>query len=205
MKKLHLHYSHLLQGDFKLQKLNLLLVFQVNCPGCFSYALPFFNKLYAEFKNKEISFLALSTAFEDFDKNTFENTKALVENGILVGETKKMMLKEDEGKLPYTLDFPIAMDALEDELQEQDFNNAAVKICILNPNYNLWPVFEKETLQKRVVAYLKSLDKIALTFTLNQFKGTPSFVLFNDNHEILEEYFGHISYEQLASKINNFI
>ena len=86
MKKLVLEYEHPLQGKFTLHKLNLLLTFQVNCPGCFSYALPLFNKLLEEYPKEEVSFLALSTAFEDFDKNTLANTKNLVHTGKLVGE-----------------------------------------------------------------------------------------------------------------------
>ena len=55
MKKIELEIGDELQGKFELKKLNLLLVFQVNCPGCFSYALPFFNKLYSEFNRDGIS------------------------------------------------------------------------------------------------------------------------------------------------------
>ena len=80
MDKIDLNYSKELQGEFKLNKINILLVFQVNCPGCFSYALPLFNKLFRNNKTEDVSFLALSTAFEDFDKNTLVNTKKLVEN-----------------------------------------------------------------------------------------------------------------------------
>jgi hypothetical protein len=94
------------------------------------------------------------------------------------------------------------MDLLEDELSKLD--NIINKICNINPNYILWPSFEKEALQKRVGTYLKSLDKIALTFTLNQLRGTPSFILFNKEYEVLGEWFGHITYEQIASKIINF-
>ena len=74
MKKLELNYDKEIQGSFTLSKINILLVFQVNCPGCFSYALPFFNKIYQDYRKEDVSFLALSTAFEDFDKNTLSNT-----------------------------------------------------------------------------------------------------------------------------------
>ena len=203
MRKLQLQYSDIIQGDFEIKTLNVLLVFQVNCPGCFSYALPFFNNLYKEFTSKGVSFIALSTAFEDFDKNTFENTKALVENGDVVGETQKMFLEQDYDSLPYTLDFPIVMDKIEEELSELDV--AIGKICSINPNYDLLPNLQKEQLQNQVEKYLKSLEKIALTFTLNQLRGTPSFVIFNKDYEILSEWFGHAPYEQISSKIASLI
>lgn len=203
MRKLQLHYEHLLQGDFEIKNLNILLVFQVNCPGCFSYALPFFNNLYKEFISKDISFLALSTAFEDFDKNTFINTKALVEKGDVVGETKKMFLEQDYNSLPYSLDFPIAMDVVEEELNE--FKVAIDTICSINPNYSLLSDLEKENLKNQVRRYLKSLKKVALTFTLNQLRGTPSFVIFNKEYEILSEWFGHAPYDKISSKIESLL
>ncbi|APD06299.1 hypothetical protein UJ101_00762 [Flavobacteriaceae bacterium UJ101] len=199
MKKLELHFNQELQGRFELGKLNLLLVFQVNCPGCFSYALPLFNQLYKQF-NKDVSFLALSTAFEDFDKNTNENTKKMIENGVLIGETKKFMNNQGFVKLPYSLDFPIAMDKFRFN-DSKDLDYAVHAICNINPNYVLWSQFEKEALQNKVRNYLESLDKIALTFTLNQLRGTPSFVLFNAKYEILNNWFGHVPYEQIAERL----
>ncbi|AXT61097.1 hypothetical protein D1816_12310 [Aquimarina sp. AD10] len=203
MKKIELEIGNEIQGKFVLKDLNLLLVFQVNCPRCFSYALPYFNKLYNEYKTKDISFLALSTAFEDFDKNTLLHTQNLIKDGTLVGETKKMMTQEGFEKLPYPLDFPMAMDKIEKTIS--DPTDVVDKICNINPNYALWPDFEKKMLQNRVKNYLNSLDNVALTFTLNQLRGTPSFVLFNSNYEILGEWFGHVQHAVIADKINQFL
>lgn len=204
MKKLKLHFNKELKGSFELKKLNILLVFQVNCPGCFSYALPFFNKLYHEFYPKDLSFIALSTAFEDFDKNTIENTQNLIKSGTLIGETKKFMKEQGYEKLPYDLDFPIAMDKM-DGTNTVDLNYAVNAICAINPNYAIWPEFEKKALQNKVKNYLNSLEKIAFTFTLNQLRGTPSFVLFNSEYEILNEWFGHVPYEEMKRKITHFL
>ena len=202
MKKIELEIGNMIQGDFKVKKLNFLLVFQVNCPGCFSHALPLFNILFHEFGLKGVSFLALSTAFEDFDKNTLSNTQELVVKGTLVGETKKMMSQQGYEALPYTLDFPIAIDRFNST--ENEIGQIADKICNINPQYAILPDTEKLILKKRIIAYLKSLDKIALTFTVNQLRGTPSYVLFNDQYEILDDWFGHKSYEQISEKIMRF-
>jgi len=94
MRKLHLHIDKMIKGQFNPKKINLLLLFQVNCPGCFSYSLPLFNKLYHQF-NKDLGFIALSTAFEDFKLNTLKNTVALANEGELIGETKKFL--SDQG------------------------------------------------------------------------------------------------------------
>ena len=90
MRRLNLHIDKMVQGEFHPKKLNLLLLFQVNCPGCFVYALPTFNQLYEKY-NQQIGFIALSTAFENFDLNTHQNTKLLVDKGELIGETKKAL------------------------------------------------------------------------------------------------------------------
>jgi len=100
MSKLHFHTAEFIQGQFTMKKLNLLLMFQVNCPGCFLYALPLFNKLYEQYSDN-IAFVALSTAFEDYEYNNTGNTQLLLSNGTLVGETKKALGIRDIHQLPY--------------------------------------------------------------------------------------------------------
>ena len=106
-------------------------------------------------------------------------------------------------KLPYTLDFPIAMDQLEENPSDMDM--VIESICVLNPDYLQWEEVAKTALQKRVKKYISTLDKVALTFTLNQLRGTPSFVLFTKEYEILDEWFGHVPYESISEKIKQFL
>lgn len=197
MRKLNFHIEKELKGRFELKRLNLLLVFQVNCPGCFTYALPMFNKLYNEFTKKDVSFLGVSTAFEDFDKNTLKNTIDLIENGTLIGETKKALYNYGYDKLPYNLNFPIAMDSVSKD-SSIDIENI-VKIILTYYKHD--SETSRKLLESRIKNYLNSLDKISLTFTLNQLKGTPSFILFNADYKILNNWFGHVSYEEIQNKI----
>lgn len=202
MNTLKLHIGQTIQGEFKLKKLNVMLVFQVNCPGCFSYALPMFNTLYHTFKSNQISFLGVSTAFEDFDKNTVTHTQELITQGKLVGETKRYMSKYDINLLPYTIDFPIVMDLIEDKVSRIDL--AVDAICETNPNVKIWPEFEKANLRTKIISYLNQLEKVPLTFTLNQLQGTPSFIIFNDSYDILYQAFGYVNREEIADKIAQF-
>ncbi len=48
----------------------LVEVFQVNCPGCFLYALPKAIQLHNTYHEKGLVIIGLATAFEDYDKNT---------------------------------------------------------------------------------------------------------------------------------------
>ena len=89
MTTLRLHHENPIQGSFQPRQLNLLLVFQVNCPGCFLHALPLFTELYKNEQLNDLGFLTLSTAFEDFDKNTLANTELLLEKGRADGERRK--------------------------------------------------------------------------------------------------------------------
>ena len=88
MPTLNLQASEYLQGQFTEKNLNLLLVFQVNCPGCFLYAMPLFNELYRAYSNR-LGFIGLSTAFEDYEYNNVQNTKALLSDGILLEKPKR--------------------------------------------------------------------------------------------------------------------
>ena len=75
--------------DQEKDKIVLVEVFQVNCPGCFMYALPEAINIYNKYKDDGVRVLGIATAFEDFDKNTLENLKLLAETGEVIGETKE--------------------------------------------------------------------------------------------------------------------
>ena len=201
MQKLHLHIDKMIQGKFSPKKLNLLLVFQVNCPGCFIYALPTFNKLYEQYSEK-LGFLALSTAFEDFTLNSQAHTELLVNKGEVIGETKKMFADQGIDKLPYSLNFPVGMDPFLEPNEQDELVN---KICLLNPNYQIWSKYDQDLLRSKVTVYLKSQEKTPLTFTANQFRGTPSIVLFNERNVLLKSWFGHQPTEEIIKSIETFI
>ena len=90
MSTLSLDISKLLQGEnpfiSKVEHV-VILLFQVNCPGCFTHGLPAFLALRKRVNPAEIGFMAIATAFEDFDLNTEDSANALVNEGLLVGAT----------------------------------------------------------------------------------------------------------------------
>ncbi len=108
METFHLELGEVLQGEASLRTRTLVLVFQVNCPGCFLHALPTAEAIHQERDRLGLSVLAVSTAFEDFSLNTVENTRALVESGTLVGETKRHL---GMSRYSGSLSFSIATDA----------------------------------------------------------------------------------------------
>ena len=109
MTKFRLRTEQILQGDFTLQSLNLILIFQVNCPGCFIYALPLAAKLHERHCDR-INILGLSTAFEDFELNTAENTQKLLQSGEMVGVTRQYFQQKQIERYPTPLEFAIAFD-----------------------------------------------------------------------------------------------
>ena len=103
--------------NFDQEKDHIVLVevFQVNCPGCFMHAIPEAINIYNKYKDDGVRVLGIATAFEDFDKNTLENLKMLVETGEVIGETKEalsMYGQLKDGKLPFKIPFPLGMDNL---------------------------------------------------------------------------------------------
>jgi thiol-disulfide isomerase/thioredoxin len=66
----------------------LVEVFQVNCPGCFMYALPNAIRIHQRYGKKGVKVIGLATAFEDYDKNTVENLKLLIDKQEVIGETR---------------------------------------------------------------------------------------------------------------------
>ncbi|WJS94596.1 hypothetical protein NYQ10_21170 [Flavobacterium johnsoniae] len=204
MSKFHLNIKELVQGEFKINKVNIAFVFQVNCPGCFIYGIPITNELYRLFSDK-VGFIGIATAFEDFEYNNEESLKLLLENGTLVGETKKYYTT-NYGISNYgeTLNFPVAFDSI---ISSEEFinSNKVELICNAIPNFENFPEKEKEIVVQKVKEFYSEIALLAETFTLNQLKGTPSFVIFDDNYNVLGNYFGHQNLEILKTKIEDLL
>ncbi|MEM4253383.1 MAG: TlpA family protein disulfide reductase, partial [Candidatus Nitrosotenuis sp.] len=102
--------------DQEKDKIVVVEVFQVNCPGCFLYGIPEAINIYNKYKDQGVRVLGIATAFEDFDKNTVENLELLAKTGEVIGETKKALTQYrkivDGNKLPYKIPFPLGMDNL---------------------------------------------------------------------------------------------
>lgn len=203
MGKLKLEFERHWNKEFVLSELNLLFVFQVNCPGCFTHGFPMVEQIREKYR-ADLNFVTLSTAFEDFDLNTSDNTSLLIEDAAFVGEVKKAEAfhRLDENNLPR--DYPVLMDKLvkPDEFLTEDMIG---EVCNTNPNYRYWSSFDQKLLQQKVIDYYKHNEWIALTFHLNQFRGTPTFVIFNKEYDILDTWFGHKPLKEVEMIIDKWI
>lgn len=204
MSKFHLNIQELVQGEFKAEKVNLAFVFQVNCPGCFIYGIPMVNDLYKSYKGK-VGFIGVATAFEDFEYNNKANLKLLLDNGTLVGETKKYY-KTNFGLSNYLEipAFPVGFDKMTPCAELLNSNKIEL-MCSAIPNFANFSQTEKEILVAKVKSHYAQLPVIAETFTLNQLRGTPSFIIFDENYDISGVYFGHQNEDILKTKLEQLL
>lgn len=171
-------------------KVIVVEVFQVNCPGCFIYGIPEAIDTYQKYKNNGVEVLGLATAFEDFDKNTLENLKLLLQESKVIGETLTTLSYQnkllDEGKLSYKIPFPVGMDMLLKESlpvegkRIMEFVNANVL------DFDLYHQKDKDQIISRVKSYLETKPYSPMTFEEYSLKGTPS-TIFIDKKGILRE------------------
>lgn len=201
MNQFKLNLGAFAQGTLGLKPINIAFVFQVNCPGCFIYGIPTMNQLYQKFK-EEVGFIGISTAFEDFEYNTLANTKRLLNEGITVGETNKYLLGQGSATYEQLPKFPIAFDKIsspEDFLKEKNLTsltNTLAGARTLSPA-------EETMLHQNIKHHYQKYPAIAETFTLNQLRGTPSFIVFKDNFEVIAHSFGHQSIQSLEQLLSN--
>ena len=168
--------------NFDQEKDHIVLVevFQVNCPGCFMHALPEAINIYNKYKDEGVRVIGIATAFEDYDKNTLDNLKMLVQTGEVIGETKSALSMNgqlESGKLPYKIPFPLAMD----KLTKIDGKVSDEKI--MQFVYGQIPEFDSQSEEyrkqiiQRVRDYMKSKEYSAETFEKFALQGTPSMIL----------------------------
>ncbi len=179
--------------DQEKDKIVLLEVFQVNCPGCFVHAIPEAINIYNKYKDDGVRVLGLATAFEDFDKNTLDNLKMLVETGEVVGDTKEALTmygQLKEGKLPYKIPFPLGMDNLTKTDGEVSQEKIMQFIYPQIPEFDSQPEEYKQQIIQRVKDYMKSKEYSAETFEKFSLQGTPSTILIDRKGVIRDISFG---------------
>lgn len=172
----------------------LIEVFQVNCPGCFLHAIPQAIDIYNKYRKDGVTVLGISTAFEDFDKNTIDNLELLLTKGETVGETLRALGQYgqlvDGKKLPYKIPFPVGMDLLkkdEDPINQEKIN----EIIEANvPGFDSYNEYQKSDIIERVKQYLKNKEYSAQTFEQYALRGTPSSILIDKKGILRDVVFG---------------
>ncbi|HEY7777717.1 MAG TPA: redoxin domain-containing protein [Nitrososphaeraceae archaeon] len=171
-------------------KVVVVEVFQVNCPGCFVYGIPEAIDNYNKYKNNGVEVVGLATAFEDFDKNTIENLKLLLNEKKVIGETLTTLTYQskllDEGMLTYDIPFPVGMDKLAKEKLPLDEKRIMEVVSANVPDFDLYHQKDKEQIISRVRSYLETKPYSPLTFEEYSLRGTPS-TIFIDKKGILRE------------------
>ena len=199
VKTPNLKVSEWVQGlptniDKEKDKVILIEVFQVNCPGCFLYGIPQAIDIYQKYRKDGVTVLGVATAFEDFDKNTVENLRLLLTEGKVIGETLKALGQYgqlvDGDKLPYKIPFPVAMDLLKKE--EGPISKTRIdEIIQANvPGYESYSESQKLEIIERVKQYLKSKEYSAQTFDEFALRGTPSTILIDKKGVLRDVAFG---------------
>ena len=184
----------------------VLEVFQVNCPGCFMHALPETINIYNKFKDEGVRILGLATAFEDFDKNTLENLKMLVETGEVIGETKNALSTygqlKDGNKLNYKIPFPVGMDNLTKTSGEISQEKIMQFIYPQIPDFDSQPEDYKNQIIQRVTNYMKSKEYAAETFEKFALQGTPSTIIVDRKGILRDVSFGQTGHiEPMLQKL----
>ena len=180
------------EGD----NVKLVEVFQVNCPGCFMHSIPEMINVYNKYKSDGLTVLGVATAFDDFDKNTVENLEMLLTTGEVVGDTKQALTQYgqlDNGKLPYKIPYPVAMDSLVKEGGEPSMEKMTAFIKNQIPNFESQPDDYKNQIYARVKEYYKSKEYTAETFEMYSLQGTPSTIIVDRKGILRDVSFGQNS------------
>lgn len=179
---------------------NIILIefFQVNCPGCFLYGLPQAISIYEKYKNKGVKVFGISTAFEDYDKNTLENLQSLLSEGKVIGETYRALQQYgklvDKDKLYYKIPFPVAMDNVIKTPTEITEDMIKDFIEVYFHDYGYSSQNERKDLESKVKVYLQNKKYSAETFEMYRLRGTPSSIIIDSEGILRYSFFGSEGY-----------
>lgn len=177
----------------------LIEVFQVNCPGCFLYALPAAIQLYEKYHGQGLEVIALATAFEDYDKNTLDNLKLLVNAGEVIGETYKALgqrgLLVDAGKLPWKIPFAVAMDRVVADNEPVTDERVLAYSRTLLAQFDRLPEEQQQSILHQVRTFMEQKIMKAETFERFALQGTPSALIFDRKGKLQNASFGQIDYK----------
>ena len=180
-------------GDLQ-NKIVVVEVFQVNCPGCFIYGLPEAIEIHNRYSAQGVVVLGLATAFEDYDKNTTENLKLLLSKRETIGETLHALRSQgqlvDGNKLSYSIPFPVANDLLIKEKHPLEDERVMKFIRANVEDFDMYHPKDKDQITKRVREYLESRPYTAATFEEYGLKGTPSTIYIDKKGNLRETNFG---------------
>jgi len=176
----------------------LIEVIQVNCPGCFVHALPEAIRLHEHYAEAGLKVFAIATAFEHYQHNTLNNLQRLLQTGELQGDPLQQLGKAgflDNGKLPYTIPFSVAMDKLVPCNTQVDESSITKFILSQLPDFfeKDWGEARTAAIYQQAEAYLQSKTYQARTFDMYQLQGTPSSILIDKQGRLNSVSFGNVA------------
>ncbi|MGA0557477.1 hypothetical protein ACO2Q8_12545 [Larkinella sp. VNQ87] len=185
-RKLFLRIDQMLQGSFSLNELNLLFIFQLDCPGLYSYGIPQANALHRQFHDQGLNVLGLSTAYDNPAFNSARNTRLLLLNrlGSPVGSS---LWEQDAGlqsiDFPVGFDYLVSQDAFETEYLPEFWDHQQWSFC-----QNKVRLRAEE--RPEIRAFIRRFERVPLTFLFNVFVGVPGWVLFDRHLNIIHRWYG---------------
>lgn len=183
------------------QELQLCLLMQPNCPGCIQYAIPTANTLFSQ-GNRDFNVYCISTAFEDFEYNTFESANKLL-SGKLVGASKQALGETTTSgipQMPLARDIVVKKSSADSSLVSMALNATRQHALKQANGMNIPPDTLRQALSNIRVEVLP--EQIARVFYTVSSQGTPTWILHDARGRVLDSRFGHYSAEQLAEWID---
>ncbi len=203
MARLAWHIEPLGDAGWSASSHNLAFVFQVNCPGCFLYGIPLVNRM-QELYGDRLSIVGVSTAFEDFEYNNLTHTRALLDEGTLVGETARV-LREQGLTSPPAPQFPVVMDRLIAGAFMAQHKEWLEHAAAWFRGWETMPEGDRANFLDRLADYYRKQAVVSLTFSLNQLQGTPSLLFFDQSYEVKGLHFGHIDAQSLQHWLHEWL
>lgn len=193
-KYFNISFKKIWNGPFIPKKINIALFFQMSSSASFYNAWPCLERIFHHFHDN-VGLMAVSTAVEDFQLNTYKTTHDFVTGKSLpkqidneyVSRARTFILQSKIAVCFDNLMHP--KDYFTDERLEWYYSKYGVKSTKEND--------EKKISLRQIKKKFQSLDFIAVMYHELELKGIPSYVIFDNEYRILNKIHGIMEEDEL--------
>jgi len=183
----------------------LLLLIQPNCAGSVINSIPVANKISSS--TNDFDTYCVSTAFEDFEFNTIESARGLLD-GTLYGKAaqkigKRISSSSSIPQMPFAHDYIVKR-----EDADEDFKRWALNALHQSARSELRLIgYSEHKIEQKLksTGYSALPEYLAELFWSVKAEGSPTWIVHKNNGEVMDVRFGYMDEKEIRDWVGRLV